>query len=57
MLADKWYTLKINESFSPFNGAYVTRVPGGWIYESSQGNEAETAMSNAIAFIPYSAEF
>lgn len=53
----KWYQLDLNESFNLGSYTCITRVPGGWIFESSQSNDAETATSSALTFIPLSNEY
>ncbi len=60
ILQQKWYELKLNESFRLDNYTSVTRVPGGWIYNqttctkepsSRDYDDAEHMMIST--FIPY----
>lgn len=43
IIRDRFYKLEIGESFDLDNFTTVTRVPGGWIFNTSDG----------VAFIPY----
>jgi hypothetical protein len=42
-----WYLLNLGDSINHGNNTYITRVPGGWIYETN----------NNTTFIPYNSEF
>jgi hypothetical protein len=49
------YELKLGQH-SVHNNLYITRVPGGWVFEVIASIE-ENAVSPSICFVPYSDEF
>ncbi|MCH9712522.1 MAG: hypothetical protein K0U20_07875 [Proteobacteria bacterium] len=44
---DDIYRMELNETIE-CKGLYITRVPGGWVYDSDQ---------NSACFVPYNEEF
>jgi len=48
----KIYEMELHERLFISNIMYVTRVPGGWVYEFP--GEGHTA---AVVFVPYNEEF
>lgn len=45
--ADGWHSMKLDDRYAPSLNSMVTRVPGGWIFESESG----------VCFIPFNDEF
>ncbi len=50
---EKIYSMKLHEIFKIQEYFYVTRVPGGWIYESTKS----TGSFISSTFVPYDTEF
>jgi len=50
------YKLELHDTFDAGGNLYVTRVPGGWLYES-MAEQVGGHFASAITFVPFDNEF